>query len=326
MSAETLSAQSADEALGLLQLAHLHFRFEALDPLRLPSFKGSMFRGALGTTLKRVLCLRQSPTACEECRLMEVCRYPELFDTRHSPRRTPRYLVPPPPFALVLPADARTEVAPGEEVHCGLVLVGSAVDDASIFVSAFAEMGRRGFGKGRGRCRLVQFESLAPGEGGEKGVRRQSGGIVALNARGIVADRSSWRNANRWRLEFLTPVRLKYRGRLLQSVDFAVLVHRMAERIEALSRLYGEGGRIDVTGLLDLANSVQLEDSGVWWDDWQRYSSRQNVRMRLGGFRGTVVLRGSLSPFVPLLALGEWLNVGKGPTFGLGRFKLHPDE
>lgn len=312
-------------SLGPLRLARLRFRFQALEPLRLPRFKGSSFRGALGTALKRTLCLRHRFPACDDCRLMESCRYPELFETRWSSRRQERHSIPTPPFILIPPGTEQTDFEKGELFDCGLILVGYALDEASCFVRAFAEVGRRGLGRGRGTCRLTQIESLAPSDRDE-GVRRLPGGLVEFSADRVIRDRSDWRSARRWRLEFLSPVRLQDNGHLVKSADFRLLAQRLSERIESLARLYGDGARLDIPLILQAASRIRLVEPRIWWDDWERYSNRQETRMRLGGFRGRATYAGDLNFFVPLLALGEWLNVGKGATFGLGRFRVEPLE
>jgi len=46
--------------------------------------------------------------------------------------------------------------------------------------------------------------------------------------------------------------------------------------------------------------------------------------MSMGGFIGSLELAGDLSPFSPLLRMAEVLHVGKGATFGLGKFVLSP--
>jgi CRISPR/Cas system endoribonuclease Cas6 (RAMP superfamily) len=56
--------------------------------------------------------------------------------------------------------------------------------------------------------------------------------------------------------------------------------------------------------------------------DLERYSARQDVKMKMGGFVGEAEYRGEISAFVPLLRLGEKLRVGKATGFGLGRYEI----
>ncbi|MEE8584814.1 MAG: CRISPR system precrRNA processing endoribonuclease RAMP protein Cas6 [Acidobacteriota bacterium] len=315
------ASASGIEVLGSLRLVQMRFRFQVLEPLRLPPYKGSTFRGVLGKALKRTLCLRRGLPDCQGCRLMEVCRYPDLFETRFSLRRKSGQAVPPPPFVLIPPQAADTDFQAGELLECGLVLVGDAADDASAFIGAFAEAGRIGLGRERVPCRLESVEALSPGDGSE-GTLQRRGGIVELSGKKVIRDRSGWIGTRRWRLEFLSPVRLQCNGRLVKTADFRVLVQRLSERLQALVGLYGEGGCLDFPAILEEASRVRLVEARLRWDDWERYSNRQKTRMRLGGFRGSASYEGDLDFFVPLLAIGEWLNVGKGATFGLGRFRV----
>ncbi|TMA55202.1 MAG: CRISPR system precrRNA processing endoribonuclease RAMP protein Cas6, partial [Deltaproteobacteria bacterium] len=70
------------------------------------------------------------------------------------------------------------------------------------------------------------------------------------------------------------------------------------------------------------AEQIETATSDLRWYDWERYSARQDVRMKLGGFVGRVTYRGDLQPFLPLLRLGEVVHVGKGTSFGLGKYVL----
>ncbi len=42
----------------------------------------------------------------------------------------------------------------------------------------------------------------------------------------------------------------------------------------------------------------------------------------MGGFVGEVTFAGNIGPFIPLIKVGEILHVGKGTSFGLGRYEI----
>ena len=44
--------------------------------------------------------------------------------------------------------------------------------------------------------------------------------------------------------------------------------------------------------------------------------------MSLGGVTGTVSYEGDISDFMLLLKLGEYVHVGKGTSFGLGKYEI----
>jgi CRISPR/Cas system endoribonuclease Cas6 (RAMP superfamily) len=44
--------------------------------------------------------------------------------------------------------------------------------------------------------------------------------------------------------------------------------------------------------------------------------------MKLGGLIGSIVYYGPISPFRSLINVGELLHVGKGTSFGLGKYLI----
>ena len=56
--------------------------------------------------------------------------------------------------------------------------------------------------------------------------------------------------------------------------------------------------------------------------DPERYSARQDAKLKMGGVVGEAVYEGNLEQFAQLLALGEVLHVGKGTGLGLGRYRV----
>ena len=58
------------------------------------------------------------------------------------------------------------------------------------------------------------------------------------------------------------------------------------------------------------------------WKDWQRYSSRQDRKMSLGGVVGSIELEGLTAFHRTLLAVGQMIHAGKNATFGLGKYRL----
>ena len=77
-------------------------------------------------------------------------------------------------------------------------------------------------------------------------------------------------------------------------------------RISLLSYFHC-GHRRDDLGFKDLieqAGHIKIVKRVLYWHDWERYSNRQETRMKMGGF------------------MGEYVHVGKGCSFGLGRYGI----
>lgn len=124
-------------------------------------------------------------------------------------------------------------------------------------------------------------------------------------------------------VRFDTPARFIQRGGLCREPRFDLLAGGLLRRLENLVRFHcGGHGEWVYGSLLEDAAGVELVRNETRWHDWERYSNRQDRRMKLGGLVGPAAYRGRLKPFLPLLALGTWVNVGKGTTFGLGRYRV----
>ena len=71
-----------------------------------------------------------------------------------------------------------------------------------------------------------------------------------------------------------------------------------------------------------MAGGVKVKESSLKWFDWERYSGRQETKMKMGGFIGSVSFEGTFTPFVPYVLLGSYIHVGKGTSFGLGKYEV----
>ena len=84
----------------------------------------------------------------------------------------------------------------------------------------------------------------------------------------------------------------------------------------------GEELNIDFKELIEQSKGVQIKRNNVSWFDWERYSNRQETKMKMGGFVGAITFAGEFENFLPFLLLGEYTHVGKGTSFGLGEYEI----
>jgi hypothetical protein len=124
-------------------------------------------------------------------------------------------------------------------------------------------------------------------------------------------------------VRFLTPARLKHNGKYVRIPEFHVLVRALLRRLSSLAYFHcGARWETDYAGLVAQAGQVRLADSGARWVDWERYSGRQEREINLGGIVGEATYQGDLAPFLPLLAAGELVHVGKATVFGNGMMEV----
>ena len=130
-------------------------------------------------------------------------------------------------------------------------------------------------------------------------------------------------HTNHLAISLLTPLRLRFDGHITDKIEFHVLIRNLLRRISSLSYFHcGEKFQVDFKGLIEKAKAVNQIKSDIHWYDWKRYSTRQEEWMSLGGVTGTVSYEGDISDFMLLLRLGEYVHVGKGTSFGLGKYEI----
>ena len=130
-------------------------------------------------------------------------------------------------------------------------------------------------------------------------------------------------HTNHLTISLVTPLRLRFDGHITDKIEFHVLIRNLLRRISSLSYFHcGEKFQVDFKGLIEKARTVNQIASDIHWYDWKRYSTRQEEWMSLGGVTGTVLYEGDISDFMLLLRLGEYAHVGKGTSFGLGKYEI----
>jgi hypothetical protein len=304
-----------------------HFTLAAEDTIHLPPYKGSAFRGGFGVAFKRVVwALRR--TECNACLLKSRCPYAYIFET--FPDRETELLTAgthekaPHPFIIEPPLEQTTAYEPGQSLSFNLILIGRGNDYLPYFVYAFEELGKMGIGRGRGRYRLEVIEA------GGRHVYEAGHKVLEPNTPESLD--VTWQNETSGRgvassvgLAFQTPGRIMYQRSLTSNLDFKVLMTALLRRLFLLSSFHcsQSGPPWDHKAVIAKAADVVTLENSLNWRDWERYSSRQQARMKMGGVVGEVRYAGELDRFISILKAGEILHVGKGTSFGLGKYELH---
>lgn len=323
-----LPEPGADYALPRIPYLRLRFVLRSVEQAVLPPFKGSLLRGAFGHALRRATCSMGKGQSCRECLLRRACLYTKLFET-FVEGEAPPFLrgIPtsPRPYVFETVTEA-TEFEPGAPLCFDLLLFGQATDLAPHALLAVERMARGGLGAHRFPFVLDKAGAALP-KGGWQEIYREGRPFPALASVAPRFPSEAPVGEERITLSFLTPTRLQVRGRLEEEPGFRTLVFLMLRRTLELAWFHVPTPPISeidwhLRPLLDRASEVNVTASDLRWQEWQRYSNRQQRKISLGGFVGTLELEGDLTPFGPLLRAAEVLHVGKGATFGLGRVKV----
>ena len=100
----------------------------------------------------------------------------------------------------------------------------------------------------------------------------------------------------------------------IREFSFSAFVRALFRRLSSLAYYYGgEEAELDYKWLAEQSRLVECVAADVCWVEWGN---------KWSGLIGTGTFAGDLSEYHPFLLAGECLHVGKGASFGLGRFLI----
>ena len=309
-------------------LARYRLEWRANTPIHLPDFAGSMLRGAFGHALRQLACITKQKD-CAGCPLLTSCPYPAIFaPPPPSSHALQKFSQIPVPYVIEPPDWGARQVGSGEAFAFHVVLIGRALRELPLIILAWRRALSRGVGSVDGTAELLRVVHC--GEAQETEIHRPEIGTIIPHAQ-----ETSFNMANNADLErhavtlhFITPLRLQRNGHALppEKLDARTLLMALVRRASLLAEFHADETPVDDFSSLLAASAAVHDRKNLIWQDWTRYSSRQQQKMTLGGVIGEWTMSGPLDEFMPFLRLGEWLHVGKEAAFGLGRYTLHLQE
>lgn len=322
-----------DESLNHFKFAQFKFFLRASGNILLPPYKGSTLRGAFGNTFKKVVCVTREK-ACQSCLLKHRCVYSYVFETPPPPdsSKMRKYPYAPHPFVIEPPLEEKREYKVEEPLCFKLLLIGKSIDFLPYFIFTFDELGKMGIGKEKGKYQLEEVRTVNKSKERKDGVE-EDGPIIYSSTDKILRSNFKVLEVNDLLtfglkpltliLRFLTPTRLKFEEKLIPTLEFHILFRNLLRRISLLSYFHCDKEiNIDFKGLIEKSKEIKVKSSDLKWFDWERYSNRQEKKMRMGGFMGSVLFEGDFGELLPFLFLGEYIHVGKGTSFGLGKYEI----
>lgn len=345
-----------------LPVLKLGFSLRPSESIVLPPFLGSTIRGAFGGALKEVFCFVKGGD-CKKCWFFEACPYQMIFE---SPNLLPKEKIHsllkghkelPQPFILIPPAlrkkktikprDPRVFLDLNEEyennhfsrdelLNFSIILVGTAITYFNQVLAAVWLMAHSGMGEAK-----IPFELEYANAHDSRGRALEIFNSAAhkVNARDVAP--ISLRKISKLRLgsmfvngsdareldiSFLTPARLRIADTISNNLSFYEFLKKTTERIEFLSRTYGntESEEYDYRPILDFANNIALKTNNLNRNHYYQYSNRQEREIRREVLMGNIQFQGEhLREFAPYLIAGEMLNVGNGASAGLGAYEIN---
>lgn len=298
----------------MLPLTPLTLHLQQLDDLRLPDHAGSMLRGAFGISLRKLACITRQKD-CTACPLYRSCPYPQIFETPPPVNDNPLARQTANPYVIQPPAMGSRLIEAGDGWQFGFTLIGKAADQLPLVVYAWQQACTGGFGKTQSRAALTAITQ------GERTVYTPDS---PLEAESLTP--SPLPVTDTVTLHFHSPLRLQQKSQVIlwnEQVTADLLLMALGRRVQRLLDLHtADRPQLDFNRLKPAALALRADVSALRREDVIRYSSRQRQVVELDGLKGEIRLQGDLREFAGLLAVGEYVHVGKNATHGLGRYSI----
>ncbi|MDE0688219.1 MAG: CRISPR system precrRNA processing endoribonuclease RAMP protein Cas6 [Candidatus Poribacteria bacterium] len=314
------------------RFARYRFTYIVQESLKMPFYKGNVFRGRFGYILRHITCVGTTQECEGRCEFSERCVYSKCFETpvpEDSPMLRGQTYAPH-PFILEPPRTGKSDFAPGDTFTCNLTLIGEAIKLLPWMVFTFDQMGKRRIGlqDKRGQCQLTRVESLSV-RSSDQPQTIYTAETEILTDDGIVLRLDDVMQAvphvtDEIELAFLTLTSIKVNGHWARNMTFEHLIRNLLRRIRFLNHFHcGEDldTEVDAHALIKAAQSVR-HISGLQWLQRGRYSYRAKARVPMNGFMGNIRFEGDMTPFLPFIFLGEYLHIGHHTAFGFGKYRL----
>ncbi len=308
---------SPSTIFGHIPLLKLRVEWTTSPKAPLPHSLGSAWRGLVGWELRRLVCPFPKFHDCKECLIGSHCPYFLLFEqntTFSGLADAPRgYILNPQPYR------------PNTIMTLDITLMGTCTRFFPVIRQTLLRAQTSGIGTSRNPFHIQAMKLLRPSGWQPLSLAPHDVPMVFETTplhEWIGNDR---KEPGGLQVEFLTPLRLRRKGRYLNALDLPFMLAGLARRLEAVDVIFNEGKSLGKSAWKALEEnfSTRVEVVGeLNWRDQSRYSNRQKKRVPQGGLVGKVTLP-SVSPWLHWwFAAAEHVHVGKGASMGLGSVKI----
>lgn len=294
------------------------FNLEFLKDALLPEFKGSTFRGAVGWHLKKAVDT-----------LKPV--YDNVFETEgdeNNPAVLKGVKKIPHPFILHPPLINKRDFKTGEIITVGITLIGYAHNFLPFFVEAFTTMGEAGItSKGhKFKLRNVLSEDFYKSKYlvYERGLSKSKKNYKAITNKDILKN-IDYSTAS-VKLIFETPFLVQDKdGEIKENgknrITPKLLVTAIENRYKSLAQLFCRS-TTDIKKIFIPDQSVEITNVDIHDYKMHSFSNRSNSPQEFEGLTGSIKLKGNLKSILPILYIGEKINIGKKTSYGWGQYKI----
>lgn len=301
----------------------------------LGEFKGSALRGMMGKALLQLQCIysEKDPRLgdCESCFYRYQCLFHHLFNSPNPDTLTwwtGSHI--PHPFIIRSSFNTKTVYSTGDELSLDLILFGQPVQFLPLFLKALIFAGENGW-LGSKKSPQDGFFTIQSVDSCYDKVNYWDQKFRMLN----IIPPTTLKNLldlcpvidgqdHRLIIECLTPhiiTKNAFSLTDLQMITPERWLTLLSERLLLLAHFYGTGEPFPRPLLPEncgiSVGKKQLEVKRI-----ARYSNRKDEKMKFTGWVGSWEWKEGWYPWIELLWIGQFINIGKQTSFGLGHYQL----
>jgi hypothetical protein len=234
-----------------------------------------------------------------------------------------KFQKPAPAFVISMPVMQKERFSIGDRFALDVLFIGTGIPLIHEFLRSLNHIGKLGLVAGEGCFEVAELHNAGPGQS-ESLLWRQGEPLEVL---ACSVQPLSWllhqgQVRKQLRLRFVTPTRLMIKGKPLRKPALRKIFPFMLRRVTSMLHTHCQLEVLDDPApLLERVDELEAVAARMTWLDWRSLPGRQGLSV--GGFVGEMSVGGdALQELYWVFAVASLLGIGKGATYGAGRFEF----
>lgn len=128
---------------------------------------------------------------------------------------------------------------------------------------------------------------------------------------------------NAVKINLKSPLSIGNNGKAMKEIEPESFIITLVRRLGNIAYFHTDTPLdLDFRDIKEKASTLSVENPQIQTITRDRFSTRQKNRIDMFALEGNFTLTGDLTPFYDYLKLGEIIHVGRGTSFGQGRFEM----
>ncbi len=270
------------------------------------------FRSIIGKELKKICCLFKRKSSCEDCSINQTCPYSFYFESPQFEKGNKK----PHPYTMFIDIEPNKKI---DNITIYLTLIGDkAISYFPYLFFSLDRAGERGIFREREKFEVIDV------------VKDNKSILINKDKLNMDFEKSNFEintslekiSIKNFKIKFISPIRLKRNGKLLNEIDYNYFIKAAFRRIDLLTKIYG---KLQLEDYIDFSKLPKTISEKTYFEklSYNYYSSRQKRKILLIGVKGYIEIKKEITFFEESLLQGaEIFGVGANTTFGFGKVKI----